>query len=114
MKKNIVFFIFVFLMGCSSSNLRGNKEVVRGMYVYFADSAILFKCNTGERIFIGGGDGNIALERRYLDARKEVGDKVYVELRGRYEMAPKMDGEGLEKVFFVSEVISVDNEKECF
>ena len=114
MKKNILFFIFVFLIGCSSANLRGNKEVLRGMYVYFADSAILFKCTTGERIFIPGGEGNMDLERRYLNARKEVGDKIYVELQGRYEMTPKMDGEGLEKVFLVSEVISVDSEKECF
>ena len=114
MKKIIVFSIFLLILGCSSSNTRKGEDVVRGMFIYFADAAILFQCDSGERVFIRGGEGYLELERTYLEARKEPGDKVYTEIAGRYEMAPKMDGEGLEKVFVVSEVITVDNEKECF
>jgi len=115
MKKIIVFLMAFLVLGCSyNENLRKNKTKLAGMYVYYADSAILFLCDSGERVFIRGGEGNIELERRYLSARKEVGDKVYVEIAGSYEMAEKMDGEGREKVFLVTDIYSVDNERECF
>lgn len=115
MKKIIVFSMLVFLVGCSfNENLREDRTKLTGMYMYYADAAVLFSCDNGEKIFIRGGEGNIELERRYLSARKEVMDKVYVEIGGHYEMTPKMDGEGLERVFLVTDVYEVDPERECF
>ena len=115
MKKIIVFFVLFSLLGCSlNGNLRKGQTKLTGMYMYYADAAILFLCDSGERVFVRGGEGNIELERRYLSARKEVGDRVYVEIGGYYEMAEKMDGEGREKVFKVTDVYEVDSERECF
>ncbi len=115
MKKIIVFSMLIFLFGCSfNENLREDRTKLSGMYVYYADAAILFLCDNDEKVFVRGGEGNIELERRYLDARKKVMDKVYVEIGGYYEMAPKMDGEGLERVFLVTDVYEVDPERECF
>ncbi len=114
-KKIIVFFVLVLITGCSfNGNLRKDQTKLTGMYVYYADAAILFLCDSEEKVFVRGGEGNIELERRYLSARKEPMDKVYVEIGGHYEMAEKMDGEGLEEVFLVTDVYEVDPERECF
>ena len=115
MKKIIVFFTVFLILGCSmDKSLRKGEIKLQGMYVYFADAAILFQCGSGEKIFVRGGEANIDLERRYLAARKGPGDKVYVEIGGYYSMEERMDGVGKEKVFLVTEVYNVDSERECF
>ena len=115
MKKIIVFLTLFLILGCSmDKGLRRDEVKLQGMYVYFADAAILFKCGSGEKVFVRGGTANIELERRYLAARKNPMDRVYVEIGGYYSMEEKMDGEGLEKVFHVTSVYIVDCERGCF
>ena len=94
--------------------MRRDEVKLQGLYVYFADAAIRFKCGSGEKVFVRGGAANIELERRYLAARKNPMDRVYVEIGGYYSMEEKMDGEGLEKVFHVTDVYKVDGQWDCF
>lgn len=115
MKKIIVFLITLTLLGCANAGRSSNNEIrVEGMYIYFADAAVLFRCDNGQRIFVRGGEANIELERAYAEARSDFGEKVYVDLGGYYKQVDKMDGMGKELVFFVDTIYEVDGEKKCF
>jgi len=74
---------------------------VRGMYVYFADAGILTECLSGLRLPVAQESDNAALERAYLQARKDVGQPILVTFEGHLARRPRMEGEGTEEVIVV-------------
>ena len=75
---------------------------VRGMYRRMAGAAIFEECLTGRRFPVAAEADNAALERAYLDARRDPGAAVLVSLEGRLAQRPAMDGEGI-ALFLVPE-----------
>ena len=48
---------------------------LRGMYMYQADAANLTECQTGSRLPVSMEGDHLALERSYLAARRQPGEK---------------------------------------
>jgi copper homeostasis protein (lipoprotein) len=63
---------------------------LRGMYVYQADAASLTECQTGRRLPVLIEGDHLALERAYLAARRQPGEKMLASLSARFvERAPE-------------------------
>lgn len=69
------------------------RLVMRGMYRYMADAALFDECLTGRRFPVSMEADNVALERAYLEARKEAGEPILVSLEGRIAQRPAMEGD---------------------
>jgi copper homeostasis protein (lipoprotein) len=74
---------------------------LRGMYVYFADAARFGECLTGLDRPVAFEKDSIALERAYLDARREPMERLMVTFEGHLAQRPAMEGDGTEEVFVV-------------
>jgi copper homeostasis protein (lipoprotein) len=69
------------------------RLTMRGMYRYMADAALFVECESGRRFPVAMEADNLALERAYLDARKEPGQALLVSLQGRLALRPAMEGD---------------------
>jgi copper homeostasis protein (lipoprotein) len=69
---------------------------MRGMYQYMADAALFTECLSGRKFPVATEGDNLALERAYLEARREPGEQLLVSLTGRIAVRPKMEGDGVE------------------
>ena len=67
---------------------------LRGMYVYFADSARFAECLTGLDRPVAFEKDSIELERAYLDARTEPGARMMATFEGHITQRPAMEGDG--------------------
>jgi heat shock protein HslJ len=65
-----------------------------GLYAYMADAASFTDCATDLQLPVAMESDHAALERAYLAARREAGERMLVTLRGRVEARPRIDGEG--------------------
>ncbi|MBY4675332.1 META domain-containing protein [Marinobacterium arenosum] len=68
---------------------------MRGMYQYLADAAIFTECLSRQRWPVALLADNATLERDYLAQRRQPGEPLLVELDGRLEMRPAMEGDRL-------------------
>lgn len=68
---------------------------MRGMYSYLADAPSFQECLSGRRFQVAQEADNIALERAYLEARKQPGQALMVSLLGRIAERPPMEGGGM-------------------
>lgn len=66
---------------------------LRGMFSYMADAAVLTECLTGQRLPVRQAEDYLALERAYLDQRREPGEAVLVSLAGRIALQEAMDAD---------------------
>ncbi len=71
------------------------RLTMRGMYRYMADAALFEECLSGRRFQVAQEADNVALERAYLDARKEAGEPLLVSLQGRIAERPAMEGDAM-------------------
>jgi copper homeostasis protein (lipoprotein) len=71
------------------------RLTMRGMYRYMADAALFEECISGRRFQVAQEADNLALERAYLDARREPGEPILVSLQGRIAERPAMEGEAM-------------------
>ncbi|MDX2438275.1 MAG: META domain-containing protein [Acidobacteriota bacterium] len=66
---------------------------MRGMYSYMADAALFQECLSGRRFQVAMEADNIALERAYLEAKRQPGEALMVSLLGRIAERPTMEGD---------------------
>jgi copper homeostasis protein (lipoprotein) len=71
------------------------RVTMRGMYRYMADAALFEECVSGRRFQVAQEGDNLALERAYLDARREPGEPLLVSLQGRIAERPAMEGDAM-------------------
>jgi copper homeostasis protein (lipoprotein) len=71
------------------------RLTMRGMYRYMADAALFEECLSGHRFQVAMEADNVALEKAYLDARRESGEQLLVSLQGRITERPAMEGDAL-------------------
>lgn len=71
------------------------RLTMRGMYRYMADAALFEECLSGRRFQVAMEADNIALERAYLEARREPGEPLLVSLQGRIAERPAMEGDAM-------------------
>lgn len=65
---------------------------MRGMFTYFADSAILQECLTGRRMPVAMEQDYLRLEQAYMETRREPADSLLVNLAGRIVERVNMEG----------------------
>jgi copper homeostasis protein (lipoprotein) len=80
---------------------------VRGMYLHFADAALLRECVTGQRFAVPARGDNLALEQAYLAKRREPGEELLVNAEVRMITQPRMDGPGTEPAVVVERFLGV-------
>jgi len=68
---------------------------MRGMYSYMADAASFQECLSGRRFQVAQEADNVALERAYLEAKRQPGEALMVSLFGRIVERPPMEGDGM-------------------
>ena len=71
------------------------RLTMRGMYRYMADAALFEECLSGRRLQVAMEADNVALERAYLEARREPGEPLLVSLQGRITERPAMEGDAM-------------------
>jgi copper homeostasis protein (lipoprotein) len=72
------------------------RLALRGMYRYLADAGQFTECLTRLRLPVAQEAANAALERAYLEARRQPGEELLVTLEGQIAARPKVDGAGTE------------------
>jgi copper homeostasis protein (lipoprotein) len=65
---------------------------MRGMFTYFADSAILQECLTGRSMPVAMEQDYLRLEQAYMESRREPADSLLVNLTGRIVERVNMEG----------------------
>lgn len=65
---------------------------MRGMFSYFADSAVFEECLTGRRMPVTMEADYLRLEQAYLQARREPGEALLANLRGHIVERVNMEG----------------------
>jgi len=70
------------------------RLAMSGMFRYMADAARLQECQTGQRWPVAMERAYKALEASYLQARRQPGEELLVDIEGRIAMRPKADGDG--------------------
>jgi copper homeostasis protein (lipoprotein) len=71
------------------------RLTMRGTYRYLADAAQFEECLTGRRFPVAQEADNVALEKAYLNARREPGEPLLVSLQGRIALRPAMEGDAM-------------------
>jgi uncharacterized lipoprotein YbaY/heat shock protein HslJ len=86
---------------------------MRGMYRYMADAGQFTDCATRRRMPVLQAGDNAALERGYLAARRQPGEEILVEIEGRIEERPKIDGPGTAPTVLVDRFRGVWPRESC-
>ncbi|ATM94720.1 copper homeostasis/adhesion lipoprotein NlpE [Yersinia frederiksenii] len=81
-----------------------------GMYKYFADAAVFTDCATGKTFPV---ENNIALEKGYLNARKNAGEPVFLRLNGHFDIRPSMEEGRSDKTLIPADNIQFIANKNC-
>lgn len=89
------------------------RQILRGMYRYYADAGIFTECLSGQRWPVAQTADNLALERAYQQARSQPGAELMVSLEGRVEMRPGMEGERLQLTLVPQRFIGTSPGEAC-
>jgi uncharacterized lipoprotein YbaY/heat shock protein HslJ len=82
-------------------------DELRGMYVYMADAALFTDCETGDRYPVAFEGDSLAVERAYLEARRQPGEELLISLEGHFAERPAMEGGDMETSLVVDRFIGV-------
>ena len=89
------------------------KVELRGMFLYFADSARFTECRSGRNFPVAMEAEFVALQRAYLEARQLPQTPVLVTVEARIAARPKMEGEGTEASVVVDRFVAVHPGAAC-
>jgi uncharacterized lipoprotein NlpE involved in copper resistance len=111
---SILLFTAIVGMVCKGKDTRNSSQKnqtssnqVEGLFVYWADAAILAECSSGEKLPVAMEKDYISLEKAYLDKRKEVAKPLLVRFEGHKAKRPAMEGDNLEVVFIVDNFLEI-------
>ena len=80
---------------------------IRGMYRHLADAGTFTECLTRQRWPVAQMEENAALERAYLNVRREPGEELLVSVEGSVKMLPPMEGSNRQATLVVNRFIGV-------
>ncbi len=78
---------------------------VRGMFVYYADAALLRICALGKDLPLYFTPATKSMETAYSALKKANQERVMAEVEGRFENKPSADGNKTEETFVVEKFI---------
>jgi len=88
------------------------EGLMRGTFMYYADAATFFECETGKKINVTG-EGYLAMEKEYMKQRTKDFEKIYVEVKGEIKMMKGMEGDRKVETLVVDEMTTMDATKTC-
>ena len=80
------------LLAALAAGLHAEPTHWRGDFVYFADAALFTDCASGKRWPVAMTADAVALQRSYLEWRKEPAAPLLVNFDGRLEVRESMEG----------------------
>jgi uncharacterized lipoprotein YbaY/heat shock protein HslJ len=86
---------------------------IKGMFRYLADAALLRDCRDGRSYPVAMEAEYIELERAYLNSGINAGQEVYVQLTGRFEERPAMEGNANEVNLIVAKFENIHPDGSC-
>lgn len=89
------------------------KLALRGMFLYFADSARFSDCRSGRNWPVAMEADFVALQRAYLEARQLPQTPVLASVEARIAARPKMEGEGTQPSVVVDRFVAVHPGEAC-
>lgn len=87
-------------------------DTKRGLYVYYADSAQFTDCTNGNVYPVAQEKAAAELETTYLALRDKPQQKLFIEVKGEYDMRPPMEGDDIE-MLIPMELLEVVNTDSC-
>jgi len=100
------------LFAACAGGLHAQPTSWRGDFIYFADSAVFTECATGQRWPVAMTADAVALQRSYLEWRKEPATPMLVNFYGRLEVREAMEGPAREQLL-VEKFRSVEPGNTC-
>jgi heat shock protein HslJ len=107
--------ILALLVACTGSGSNDARQeepreasdpVLRGRYSYLADGRLFRDCATRASYPVATEGDNLALEQAYAEVRRRPGEPVLVEVRGRIEPRPAMEGDQTVPTLVVTEYLA--------
>jgi copper homeostasis protein (lipoprotein) len=89
------------------------KLELRGMFLYFADSARFTECRSGRSWPVAMEADFIALQRAYMDARSAPQAPVLAAIEARIAARQKMEGEGTQPTVVVDRFVALHPGETC-
>ncbi|MDM0018122.1 hypothetical protein [Variovorax saccharolyticus] len=86
------------LLAACATGLHAQPASWRGDFVYFADAALFTDCASGKRWPVAMTADAVALQRSYLEWRKEPAAALLVNFDGRLEVREAMEGPAREQM----------------
>ncbi len=86
---------------------------IEGLFVYWADAAIITNCINGEKLPVAMEKDYIYLEKAYLEKRKSEGQVLLVRFEGHEAQRPAIEGDNTERVVIVDKFIEVMSDTIC-
>lgn len=87
-------------------------DIKRGLYVYDADSAQFTDCASGKVYPVAQEKAASYLESTYLAIRNTPQQKLFIEVKGEYDMRPPLEGDDVE-MLIPTELLKVVNTDSC-
>lgn len=88
----------IVLLAALAANLHAEPAHWRGDFVYFADAALFTDCASGKRWPVAMTADAVALQRSYLEWRKEPAAPLLVNFDGRLDVREAMEGPAREQM----------------
>lgn len=86
------------LLAACAGGLHAQPTSWRGDFIYFADAAVFTDCITGQRWPVAMTADAVALQRSYLEWRKEPATPLLVNFDGRLDVREAMEGPAREQM----------------
>ncbi|MEM9974504.1 MAG: hypothetical protein AAF771_10005 [Pseudomonadota bacterium] len=102
--------ICLLLSGCAEQN--SGPAPIAGQMRYVADAALFAPCGGGAPVPIAMEGAYLALEQAYLATVHSPAEPIHIEVSGRYEARPPMEGPVWEHLI-VKRVLSVERGGAC-
>lgn len=93
--------------------LNNNPNAINGLFVYYADVAIFYPCNSDETIPVLMEGDYPEVEFNYTALRLPVQKRLYIEVEGAYLDKPRVDGEGTRKFLRIDKLLGYVKDKKC-
>ncbi len=100
-------------LGSVTASADEPQALMRGMYSYMADAALFKECLTGRRMPVAMEADNVALERAYLEAQRQPGEELLIEIEGHIAQRQAMEGDEIVESLVVDRFIAVWPRETC-
>ncbi len=101
------------LLASSTAKVIEPELYLMGMYSYMADAAQFQECITSQKYPVAFEEDHLSLEKAYLQARRDAGEKLKVHLKAKIVMKETMNSKKKVPTIIVKEFIKIIPKEVC-